>query len=180
LDAPDQQPPGIETNTRDYADLKRAVYLLESPSLTAKLTDLLGSPVEWAVKKLPAGAQEKIHEVVVAALNKAVSAALLTMDKSSREAFPKLHTLAAAASGAVGGFFGFPGLAFEIPVTTTVIMRSIADIARSEGFQVDELNVQMECVSVFGLGGTQAESADAATSQPGQLFKGSLDWSQPK
>lgn len=157
-----EQPGAVEDNPTDYEGLKRAARLLESPSLTAKLTDLLGSPVEWLVKKLPAGAQDKVHEVVVAGLHKAVSAALFTMNADAKqEAFPKLHTIAAAASGAAGGFFGFAGLAIEVPFTTTIIMRSIADIARSEGFQVDELHVQMECVSVFGLGGTQAESADA-------------------
>jgi hypothetical protein len=153
----------IEENSEDFADLRRAVKLLETPSLTARITDLIGAPVEWAVKKLPSGAQQKIHKAVEAALYKAVTTALRTMDETDthQEASLKSHTLAALAAGATGGFFGLPGMVVELPITTTVIMRSIADVARSEGFNISELQTQMQCIAVFGLNGKQAESADA-------------------
>jgi len=34
-------------------------------------------------------------------------------------------------SGAVGGFFGLPGLIVELPISTTLMLRSIADIAEA-------------------------------------------------
>ncbi len=155
-------PGDIEQNEQDYKSLKQAVRLLTAPSLTAQLTDLLGGPLDWAVKKLPSGAQQKIHKAVEAALHKSVTAALWTMDKKGgrSQASTKLHTLAAAVTGAAGGFFGLAGMAVELPLTTTLIMRSIADVARSEGFDLSDLDVQMQCVAVFGLGGKQTESAD--------------------
>ena len=38
-----------------------------------------------------------------------------------------------AASGAAGGAFGLASLPVELPVSTTIMLRSIADIARAEG-----------------------------------------------
>jgi hypothetical protein len=35
-----------------------------------------------------------------------------------------------AGTGAAGGAFGLSGLAFDLPVTTTLMLRSIAEIAR--------------------------------------------------
>jgi hypothetical protein len=46
----------------------------------------------------------------------------------------------AALSGGVGGFFGVAAIAFELPLSTTIIMRSIADIARSEGKEVTSID----------------------------------------
>ena len=40
------------------------------------------------------------------------------------------------ASGAIGGAFGLASVAVELPISTTIMLRSIADIARSEGFDV--------------------------------------------
>jgi hypothetical protein len=37
-----------------------------------------------------------------------------------------------ATTGGVGGLFGLPALAIELPISTTIMLRSIADIARSE------------------------------------------------
>jgi hypothetical protein len=65
----------------------------------------------------------------------------------------RVHTIAAGAMGAVGGAFGIPALAAELPVTTTIMLRSIADIARSEGHSVRTPRTQLACLEVFALGG---------------------------
>jgi hypothetical protein len=72
--------------------------------------------VEWAVKKLPDGAQGSIQDAVRAALMKAVQAALWTMeDRPHEEASPWLHKAMAATTGAVSGFFGLPAMLVELP-----------------------------------------------------------------
>lgn len=63
------------------------------------------------------------------------------------------HKLAAATSGAVGGAFGFTSLFIELPVSTTIMMRSVADVARSEGFDLRDLSTRHACLEVFALGG---------------------------
>ncbi len=72
------------------------------------------------------------------------------------------HVAATATTGAVGGAFGWLALTIELPISTTIIMRSIADIARSEGADLEDLQVQLECLQVLALGGNSNldDSAD--------------------
>ena len=51
----------------------------------------------------------------------------------------------------------------EVPVTTGIIFRSIADIARSEGESIRDMDTLMACIEVFALGGKSA-SDDASES----------------
>lgn len=55
-------------------------------------------------------------------------------------------------------------MAVELPVSATIMLRSIADIARHEGENLAELDAKMACLSVFALsgGGSEAESADTS------------------
>jgi len=118
------------------------------------MADVIGSPVELAVKKLPNGVQKKIHKVTEAALYKATEAVLWSMKNDpSKSASTKLHKLFAATSGAIGGAFGFIALYIELPISTTIMMRSVADIARSEGFDLNDFGTKQSCIEVFALGG---------------------------
>jgi hypothetical protein len=66
-------------------------------------------------------------------------------------------------SGAVGGFFGSPGLLLELPISTTLMFRSIADIARREGEDLSTDDAQMACITVFALGGRSRTDNPADT-----------------
>jgi hypothetical protein len=66
-------------------------------------------------------------------------------------------------AGAIGGFFGLPGLLLELPVTTGLILRSIAEIARAEGEQLADPQTQLACIEVFALGGRSTEDDAAET-----------------
>ena len=154
----------IEHHPRDLDALERAYALLESPSVVAKLTHIVGKPLESALDKLPEGASRRVHSAVRAALTRSARVALGSLrDDPSVSASTRSHTLMSAASGAAGGFFGFAGLLVELPVTTTIILRSIADIARSEGFSVQDPTVAQDCVAVFALGGPSGDD-DASES----------------
>jgi hypothetical protein len=59
----------------------------------------------------------------------------------------------ATLSGAVGGAFGLPALAAELPVSTTIILRSMADIARGQGESIRDIDTQLACLEVFAFGG---------------------------
>jgi len=166
MNAISRMPPPLETQilptSQDWADLQRAVTLLESPTITAKMANLIGSPLELAVKKLPNAVSKRIHGAVEAALFKSAQAALWSMDNTpGKAASTRWHKLAAATSGAVGGAFGFTSLFIELPVSTTIMMRAVADVARSEGFDLSELNTRHACLEVFALGGN-ASGDDAS------------------
>ncbi len=154
----------IEKHRADYHALKHAVSLLEAPSITATIANTLGSPIDSAIKFLPNGAQDKIHDLVKVALHKATDAALWSLDKQPKtSASNRLHMAMAATSGAIGGAFGFTALAIELPISTTIMLRSIADIARSEGFDLSEIETKHACIEVFALGGP-SPSDDASES----------------
>ena len=118
----------------DLNDLKKAKRLLENPGIAAKITHLLGSPIEKVFERLPDNWNVKVGEVTQAALTKAVHAAVFTMkDVPGEETSNIWHKIAVATTGGIGGFFGLPALAVELPISTTIMLRSIADIASSEG-----------------------------------------------
>lgn len=149
-------------------DLSRAVKILENPSLGVRIADLIGTPIEKAIALLPAKANEMIVTAAQKAILGSVQLATKTMnihthsgDVPAPESSDWWHIGAIALSGFGGGFFGLPALIFELPVSTTIIMRSIADVARSEGADLRLLNTRLECVHVLALGGKD-ESDDGA------------------
>lgn len=143
---------------RDLHDLKQAVNLLEQNTITEKITKVVGKPIDYLMNKLPKGAEKQIHSVVGKALHKAADAALWSLDNEpNREASTKTNKFFAAVSGAVGGAFGFTALAIELPISTTIMLRSVADVARSEGFDLDNVETKQACLEVFALGGPSEE-----------------------
>ena len=118
---------------QDLYDLKKAKTLLENPGLAAKIANLLGTPIEKGFSLLPENWNQKIGELTRTALSKAVQAAVLTIrDSPGAESSNIWHKLAVATTGGIGGLFGLPALSIELPISTTIMLRSIADIARSE------------------------------------------------
>jgi EcsC protein family len=85
------------------------------------------------------------------------------MEKESKPASRLLHKALAAASGAVGGGFGLAALPVELPISTIIMLRSIGDIARSEGEDLADPESALACLQVFALGPRDGE-ANAAES----------------
>ena len=161
--------PSTTLSQEDRDALWRAKQVLESPSLTMKLTGMLGAPVEKMIARLPDFATGKINDATQLALRKCLNIALRTLGKPpAPDAEPDkpsnlLHKLAVATTGAAGGAFGFLALPVELPVTTTLIFRSVCDIARSEGEDLSSVDTQLQCLAVLGMGGNpdkQEEDAD--------------------
>ena len=74
------------------------------------------------------------------------------------------HKAMVAASGALGGVLGLTTLAIELPVSTTIMLRAIAQIAREEGEDLADPEAALACVQVFALGGGRAPAANLAES----------------
>lgn len=141
----------------DRQDLQRARQLLERPGIAIQIANLLGAPIEHVlVKRLPKKATAVIDQAAQAAVTAAFKAALLTMRKGTLGTAPRkwLHRGMAIGAGALGGFFGWAGLAVELPFTTTMILRSIAEIARSEGESPHDLDTRLACIEVLAFAGT--------------------------
>jgi hypothetical protein len=154
----------MKISREDLVDLRYAKCLLESPGLAAKLTNAIGVPLEKGFAMLPARWSETVGDVTARSLERALEAAIRTLGApQQRPASERLHKIAVAAAGAGGGAFGLPALAIELPVSTTIMLRSIADVARSEGDDIRTAAVKIACVEVFALGG-RSDTDDAVES----------------
>ena len=149
----------------DYADLQAAVAKLETQSFAMKAAATLGMPVEALLRRLPGPAQSAIQLSV----DKALAQCLRIAVKAHRAKSPagihkRSHTAAAAFTGAIGGFFGLPGLLVELPITTTVMLHSIVEIARSQGEDLASPEGGLACLEVFALGpqNTHREAHESA------------------
>jgi hypothetical protein len=147
----------------DLAALRTAIGLLENQSLAARLTNIVGKPIELIGAALPAGASKAIAAATSKALNAALQVALRTMDNKPEAGSLLLHKALATASGALGGSLGLVTAPVELPISTIIMMRSIADVARSEGENLADPDTALSCVQVFALGG-RSGSVDASES----------------
>ena len=135
-------------------ELRSAMLLLENPGIAAKITSLVGMPIKKGLELLPRNWNEKIEKVTQIALMKAADAAIFTMKKDpGEEPSNWWHKFGVALTGGIGGFLGLPALTIELPVSTTIMLRSIAEIARSEGETVNDYSTKLACLEVFALGG---------------------------
>jgi EcsC family protein len=149
---------------QEWRELTRAKALLENPGLAARFASVLGRPIEQGFKLLPQGWQGVVHKAAQGALLAALSTAVRTMDqRRPRRASERLHKFLVGASGGLGGAFGLASLPVELPVSTTLMLRSIADIARSEHHDLRSPDVRLACLEVFALGG-RSSLDDAAES----------------
>lgn len=73
------------------------------------------------------------------------------------------HKLLSTLSGAATGFVGAPGMLFDIPLTTGLMLRSIAGIARSYGEDPETAEGRRACLEVFAL----SEHRNGADGQAG-------------
>lgn len=151
-------------DAEDLKDLTYAKTLLENPSLTARLASVIGTPIEKGFSMLPEDWAVTVQKAVRAALLRGLELAVTTINpRSRRRSSEFFHKLMVGASGGVGGAFGLPALVLELPISTTIMLRSIADIARTEGHDLNDIHTKLHCLEVFALGGT-TRADDAAES----------------
>jgi len=147
----------------DVKALGAAVHALEHPGLAARLSNIAGKPFDLMRRALPVGASDAITAAATKGLNAALTVALHTIRNEPQTGSRLLHKALAATSGAVGGSFGLVALPLELPISTIIMLRSIVDIARSEGEDLADPETALSCLQVFALGGEASED-DAAES----------------
>jgi hypothetical protein len=147
----------------DLADLRYARNLLENVSLAGRIANAVGTPIEKVFTVLPQGAAAAISAATNKALQAGLRFAISTMGDRNRSSVEWIHKSMVVVTGAAGGAFGLPALAIELPLSTVVMLRSIADVARSEGELIKTPEARLECLEVFALGGRQ-RGDDAAES----------------
>ena len=142
-------------SSEDEAALVEAVMALERTSFATRIGEVVGRQIGFAGELIPSGVAGAANAAAAKALTYAMRAARTTLSGPKRSASPRLHTAAVAASGAIGGAFGLATLPLELPISTTLILRSIADIARQEGEDLSRPETELSCIEVFALGAGQ-------------------------
>ncbi|HEX4764707.1 MAG TPA: EcsC family protein [Lichenihabitans sp.] len=140
-------------SAQDQADLAAAIEALEHTSFATQLTGLVGRQIGLASQFIPDTILKTANATAAKALSYAMRAALTTLAEGRRAASQRLHLAAIATSGALGGAFGLATLPFELPVSTTLILRSIGEIARQEGEDLGQPETSLACLEVFALSG---------------------------
>jgi hypothetical protein len=149
----------------ELANLRRARALLTRPGAAIRFANLIGSPIERGVNLLPSPAAKVIHFATRAALASALRVAMHSLSPGERGTPENgFHKMLVGASGAVGGAFGLGALVVELPLSTTLILRSIAQIAASQGHDLSRIETRLSCLEVFALGGDTTADNAAETS----------------
>lgn len=143
--------PGLSAG--DLEALRAAVAALERQSLAARFTSLAGRQLGLSGRMIPVRLQAVAATAAHSALTTAMQVALKSLENAPRRDSTRLHCGLAAVCGGVGGAVGLASLPLELPVSTTIMLRSIADIARCEGENLRDPGAALACLEVFALGG---------------------------
>lgn len=139
--------------------LQRAIGNLESQDFASRLADYAGRPINRALRMIPRAASARFNKVVETAILKSLNIAIRSIEpRSKRPPAQRASSVLAGVSGGLSGFFGIAALPLELPVTTTLMLRAIADIARHYGEDLSTLEARLACVEVFALGAPGAPS----------------------
>jgi hypothetical protein len=161
----------------ELAELTVAVKALEGETFALRLMRLFGGQMKMIGRTLPESARKAIAVATDTALKAAMRVALRSL-KTAAAGKPRnrLHQAAAAATGALGGAFGIAATAVELPVSTTILLRSIAEIARENGEDLSNPETALACLNVLGLGAERGdEGASRYYETREQLAKGLAD-----
>jgi hypothetical protein len=150
----------------DTQFLDEASKFIADPGAIAKGLNALGKPLEWTSNLLSEKVKIAIGKATNGALKKALAAAVATIPMEKVQVMNNdsdstksswLHKGSTILTGAVSGFFGLPALIVELPVTTVLILRGIMDQAKSFGHNIEDPEIQLECLMVFSLGSQGSE-----------------------
>jgi hypothetical protein len=156
----------------DIEAIKNAKSSMEHIGFAMQGLNSIGGAIETGINRIPEKQRLWLQQIVNKTLVALVKANLKTMQKGGNFKNPsnKSYKALVSATGAASGFFGSTTgvgtaiFASELALSTKFIMRSIMDIARSEGEDVYNMETQMACLQVFALGGTSASDDDLETS----------------
>ena len=146
---------------REIDFIREAYEFLEHDSLVMKLSRLVGKPIEAAQQAMPIKAQQLVNTAVQDSLLFSLKTMLKTVPSetlppdnfiNSSKKTKSIHTILAGVSGGVGGFFGAIALPVELPVSTSIMLRSITKIAKECGEDFSDPKTLLECVAIFSYG----------------------------
>lgn len=127
----------------------------QADGLGLQVLNFVGDQAEAQVSRLPQQVRDRLESSTLSALKVAMRAAQASRDVSG-SGTPWLDRAAATLSGAAGGLGGVPSALMELPVTTTLLLRSIQNVAVEHGFDPKDPSVEADCLLVLAADGPLA------------------------
>ena len=153
-------------STEDIALIRKSKKELDEVSFVMRTFNTIGTPIDSGMQMLPKNMQQKLQEGIQKALRLALKANLKTLknNKTGRSSANLTYKIVTGASGVAGGFFGVAGFTADLLLSTKFMMRSIMDIARSQGEDIHDPETQLNCLQVFALSGESPDDDALETS----------------
>src|SRR5262249_53890169 len=124
-------PPTVQLSPAHQRALQRAFIQLEEQHFGAQLADYSGQPFARVLRAMPKAASRGLNRVIEAAILRCLNLAIRSIDQTAKgPPASQLSSLMAAINGGVSGFFGAAALPIELPLTTALRRRAIADTPR--------------------------------------------------
>ncbi|MGH6796143.1 MAG: EcsC family protein [Methylocella sp.] len=149
-----------QLSSDDREALERAMRDLESTSLAIRLSAILGRQAGAIASIVPANLAEIASRAAETAIRSGLYFALRSLAGKPLRDRRRMHKSIAVLAGAAGGAFGISSLPVELPFSTTIMLRSIADIASAEGQDLSDPKTALACLEVFALGGRGGATQD--------------------
>ncbi len=121
-------------------------------NLGIQVLNVVGGRAEALLERLPEGVRGRLEGGTEQALAMAMGAAQRSRGVVGSQP-GWLNRAVTTAMGAAGGFGGLPSALAELPITTTILLRAIQDVASENGFDPTEEGVRFDCVQVFAAAG---------------------------
>jgi hypothetical protein len=167
-DATDNACAGLSDAERDSL-AEAADILLDARGIVIRISGWLAGRLHGAGRRftdigphlLGDDWQARYQALIEAALRNAYRIGTFGLDATDRRRrWRRSSKLIAAATGGASGFAGAPGIAADLPVTTCLMMRSIAEIARAHGEDLAAADTRQACIEVFAFGGPEIGDED--------------------
>lgn len=129
---------------------------VDAGGLGMEILATIGGSAQGLIDRLPGFVRVRLDDITLAALNRAFKAAARSR-RLVRDRGDWFNRLASTVSGAAGGVAGLPGAMIELPVTVTMLLRAILEIAAEHGLDPDSDEVRIEALRVFAAAGPMAE-----------------------
>ena len=143
--------------TAQQQELENAVALLESPRLAIRLANYAGKPLDSVLGAVP-GLNGALHRALRSAILQCLAVAIESQEAEALAPSSWRPKALTGLAGGIGGLFGAFALPLELPVTMTLMLRAIADIARHHGEDLRALEPRLACLQVFALGDRKADA----------------------
>lgn len=144
-------PPIHDPSVHEQID-RLAQRYVDAGGLGMEIMNVVGNSAEGLFDRLPGFIRNRMERLTHTALSRAMTAASGSR-RVLRDRGDWFNRMASTFSGAAGGAGGFAGAVIELPLTVTLLLRAMLDIADEHGLDPESDEVRMECLRVFATAG---------------------------